>query len=228
MFTDKAYHAIIRAWGTPEARDTATILETVGAWYSVFDTKGLTQVERDQRAAHFIALYDEVIPRSTVLGEETTSGNVLGIPRRLWFAMRADLDSLQMFCACHPDADIIEAYLNTYDLEGAFSDLVRRCGGKKPDLVSAMGALRSCDILSRIRHHPNRGFVMAHSRRQAYDNALVGQGITAATLGTWRGTFVQRDALAPHRNYKGNRAKLPKLGRSVYVPVRAYHRKLEG
>ncbi|KAJ1471183.1 hypothetical protein T484DRAFT_1845213 [Baffinella frigidus] len=222
MFTDKAYQALIRAWGTPEARDTATILETVGAWYAVFQTKGLTE------AAHFIALYDEVIPRRTVLEEEAPGGNVLGIPRRLWFAMRADLDTLQQFRACYPDATIIEAYLDTYDLEGAFADLVRRCGGKKPDLVSAMGASRSCDILSKIRHFPNRGFVMGISRRAAYDNALVGQELSAATLGTWRGVDVPRDPITPHRNYNGKRAKLPKLGRSVYIPTRAYHKKPEG
>jgi hypothetical protein len=190
----------------------------------VFEKAGLTAEERDQRAARFIQLYDELLPRCAFLQDDAPAANIMGLPRGLLYAMRADVDSLQQFRACNPDAKLIEQYLDTFDIENTFGTLVRKCGGKKPDIVTAMGAMRSCEILEKVRQHPARGFVMDYSRREKYDSAAISSQVVASTIAQWQGTAPPVGAGSAPSRTKRPRGKLAKAGASGSVAIRSYFR----
>mmetsp|Transcript_8780 Transcript_8780/g.19414 ORF Transcript_8780/g.19414 Transcript_8780/m.19414 type:complete len:294 (-) Transcript_8780:79-960(-) len=220
MFSDKGFLAALRALGTDEAYDTALVLDTIGGWYDIFSKKGLSAERREELSRRFITLYDEVIPRSAWLEGQTPAGNILGVPRRLWFAMRADIDSLALLRACFPTAFFRESYFSTFDLEGAFSDLVRRCGGRKPDLVTAMGAMASCDIMNEIRHMVDRGFGMTYSVRAAYDYAEVSRDVAASSQAVWQGA--QKSPYVLPQDDR-DRSRLPKGGSAETAAIRSFH-----
>jgi hypothetical protein len=92
----------------------------------------------------------------------------------------------------------------TYNNEQRFSVLVGRCG-YKPDVRTAMGTLRTTDIICNMKFSQDRSFVVPDARRTSYDHNRdsAEAGKVLEPFGHWHGLKSNsRDGYEGARNIK--------------------------